>query len=91
MTWNRATRRVRLFVNGEVKHESTVAPDKNINFMNSGHSVYDIGLKRDTDTFVHAYFSDLMIFTRELGFSSSENVNEIKDEIFLTHPLHNLV
>ena len=45
MTWNRATRRVRLFVNGEVKHESTVAPDKNINFMNSGHSVYDIGLK----------------------------------------------
>ncbi|XP_044176970.1 sushi, von Willebrand factor type A, EGF and pentraxin domain-containing protein 1-like isoform X2 [Acropora millepora] len=91
MTWNRATRRVRLFVNGEVKYESTVAPDKNINFMNSGHSVYDIGLKRDTRTFVHAYFSDLMIFTRELGFSSSENVNEIKDEIFLTHPLHNLV
>lgn len=91
MTWNRATRRVRLFVNGEVKHESTVAPDKNINFMNSGHSVYDIGLKRDSGTLAHAYFSDLMIFTRELEFSSSENVNEIKDEIFLTHPLHNLV
>ncbi|XP_074621416.1 uncharacterized protein LOC141879947 isoform X2 [Acropora palmata] len=91
MTWNRATGRVRLFVNGEIKHQSTVAPDKNINFMNSGHSVYDIGLKRDSGTLVHAYFSDLMIFTRELGFSSSENVNEIKDEIFLTHPLHNLV
>ena len=91
MTWNRATRRVRLFVNGEVKNNSTVAPDRNINFMNSKHSVYDIGLKRDSNTVAHAYFSDLMIFTRELGFSSSENVNEIRNVIFLTHPLHNLV
>ena len=46
--------------------------------MNSSHLVYDIGLNRDNDTVAHAYFSDLMIFTRELGFSSSENVNEIK-------------
>lgn len=91
MTWNRADRTVRLFVNGEVKAESTVAPDKNINFMNSRHSAYDIGFKRDNGTVAHAYFRDLMIFTWELRFASSENLNEIKDVIFVTYPLHNLV
>ncbi|XP_068720078.1 uncharacterized protein [Montipora capricornis] len=91
ITWNRAYRRARLFINGEKKQEITVAQDKNVDFMDSGHSVYDIGLKRDSGTVAHAYFSDLMVFNRELQFSPSENVNEIKSVIFLTHPLHNFV
>ena len=74
-----------------MKQESTVAQDKNIDFIDSGHSVYDIGLKRDHGVVAHAYFSDLMVFYRELQFSPSENVNEIKSAIFLTHPLHNSV
>lgn len=61
--------RVRLFVNGEVKHGSNVAPDRNINFMISGHSVYDIGLKRDSGTVAYVFFSDLVIFCRDLKFS----------------------
>ena len=77
--------------NGEKKQESTVAQNKDIDFMDSGHSVYDIGLKRDSGTVEHAYFSDLMVVYRELQFSPSENVNEIKSVIFLTHPLYNFV
>ena len=89
MTWNRAYKRVRLFSNGEIKVESYVAPNGSIDIMNSGHSVYDIGLKRDSGTVAHAYFSDLMIFDREYSFSP--NVNEIKDDIFSKHPLHNFI
>ncbi|XP_068701130.1 uncharacterized protein [Montipora foliosa] len=91
ITWNRAYRRARLFFNGEKKQEIKVAEDKDIDFVDSGHSVYDIGLKRDGGTVAHAYFSDLMVFYRELQFSPSENVNEIKNAIFLTHPPHNSV
>lgn len=86
MTWNRAIRRVRLFVNGEVKNESNVVSNRNINCMNSGHPDYDIGLKRDSGTVAHAFFSDLMIFYRELKVSNSPN--EIKSSIFLNHPLY---
>ena len=55
---------------------------------NSGHSVYDIGFKRDGGTTTHAYYSDLMVFSRELRFSSIENVNQIKKHLVLNHPLY---
>ena len=89
VTWNRSYKRVRLFTNGEIKVESYMAPNGPIDIMNSGHSVYDIGLKRDSGTVADAYFSDLMIFDRECSFSQS--VNEIKDNIFSKHPLHNFI
>ena len=65
-TWSRADRTVRLFKNGEMKLERTLAENRNPDFMNIDHSVYDIGLKRDSGTTVHAHFSDLMLFSREL-------------------------
>lgn len=87
MTWSRADRTARMFINGEMKSSQTV-PDKfNINLRDSGHAVYDIGLKRDSRTTTHAYFSDLMVFSREFRFSSLRDVNEIKNKIFLNHPL----
>ena len=67
--------------------ESTVAADRNLNFKNTSHSVYDIGLKRDGGNVPHAYFSDLMVFDREFQFSPSENINDIKNGIFANHPL----
>ena len=91
MTWSRADRTVRLFINGEMKLERTVAGNRNLDFMNTAHSVYDIGLKRDSGTTVHAHFSDLMLFSREFQYSPSENVNEIRNGIFLNHPLYNFI
>ncbi|XP_067039821.1 uncharacterized protein [Acropora muricata] len=89
VTWNRSYKRVRLFTNGEIKVESYLASNGPIDIMNSGHSFYDIGLKRDSGTVAHAYFSDLIIFDREYSFSQS--VNEIKDNIFSKHPLHDFI
>ena len=91
MTWSRADRTVRLFINGEMKMERTVAENRNLDFMNTAHSVYDIGLKRDSGTTAHAHFSDLMLFSREFHYSPSENVNEIRNGIFLNHPLYNFI
>ena len=69
MTWTRADRVVRLFMNGEMKLNHTVSDNPNLNFKNSGHAVYDIGFKRDSRTTTHASLSDLMVFSREFQFS----------------------
>ena len=73
-------------MNGEM-NVSKIITSNSKDFMNSGHSVFDIGLKRDDRTTAHAYFSDLMVFGRELRFSSIKNVNEIKEYLVLKHPL----
>ena len=91
MTWTRADRVARLFINGEMKLNHIVPDNSNINFRNSGHAVYDIGLKRDSRTTTNAYFSDLMVFSRAFQFSLSDNVNEIRDGIFLNHPLYSYI
>ena len=91
MTWGRikATQGIlRLFINGEMKKSVNLTGDS-MDFRNSGHSVYDIGLKRDSRTTTHAYYSDLMVLSRELRFSSIENMNEIKENLVLYHPLYN--
>ena len=90
MTWGRiqATQgTLRLFINGEMKKSKNVTGDS-MDFRNSGHSVYDIGLKRDSGTTTHAYFSDLMVFSREMRFSSIQNMNQIKENLVLNHPLY---
>ena len=78
-------------MNGEMKQNQTIADHSNLNFKNSGHPVYDIGLKRDSGGTTHAYFSDLMMISREFQYSSSSNINEIKERIFLGHPLYNYI
>ena len=91
MTWGRikaSEGTLRLFINGEMKKSVNVTGDS-MDFRNSGHSVYDIGLKRDSRTTTHAYYSDLMVLSRELRFSSIENINEIKENLVLYHPLYN--
>lgn len=89
---NSSYKRVRLFTNWEIKVESYMVPSGFFDIMNSGHWVYDIGLKResrDSGTNAYAYFGDLMIFDREYSFPP--NVKEIKDDIFAKHPLHNII
>lgn len=85
MTWRRSERKARLFVNGVMKKEVVAADNPNLDFKNTGHSVYDIGLKRDSAEAAHAYFSDLMIFNRDLS------VNEIANDLFHNHPLRAFV
>lgn len=81
MTWGRADRKVRLYINGDVKLDRIIPDNPVLDFKNSGHSVYDIGLKRDSGTTTHAYFSDLIIFTHELSET------DLKNELFFNHPL----
>ena len=85
MTWGRVDRRVRLYINGEVKLDQVVSDNPVLDLKNSGHSVYDIGLKRDSGTTAHAYYSDLMIFTHELLEAELEN------ELFVNHAFHSFV
>ena len=87
MTWGRKQGTQRLFINGEINVSKNVTSYSK-DFMNSGHSVFDIGLKRDSGITAHAYYSDLMVFSRELRFSSTENVNHIKEHLVLNHPLY---
>ena len=87
MTWGRTEGTLRLFINGEMNTSKKVTGDS-MDIKNSGHSVYDIGLKRDGGTTTHAYYSDFMVFSRELHFSSIENVNQIKELLVLNHPLY---
>lgn len=49
---------------------------------NSGHTVYDIGLKRDSGETTDAFLSDLMVFDRVLSN------DEIEKELFMNHLLH---
>ncbi|KAJ7360220.1 hypothetical protein OS493_016848, partial [Desmophyllum pertusum] len=85
MTWGRLNRTVKLYINGEMKLNHVVDDNPILDFKNSGHTVYDIGLKRDHEVTIHAYFSDLMIFNSELS------ENEIRNELFQNHPLHSFI
>lgn len=85
ITWGRVDRKVRLYINGDVKRDTLIPDNLVLDFKNSGHSVYDIGLKRDSATTTHAYFSDLIIFTHELSGA------DLKNELFAHHPLRSFI
>ena len=87
LTWGRKQGTLRLFINGEMNVSEKVTSQSK-DFRNLGHSVFDIGLKRDNGATAHAYYSDLMVFSRDLRFSSIENVNHIKEHLALNHPLY---
>ena len=85
MTWGRVDRKFRLYINGDVKADKLIPDNPVLDFKNSGHSVYDIGLKRDSSTTTHAYFSDLIIFTHELSET------DLKNELFFNHQLRRFI
>ena len=70
-----------MYANGKKTFEH--AADKNpvVDFKNSGRSVYDIGLRKDTGETIHAYLSDLMIFNRVLS------EHELKHDLYENHAL----
>ena len=83
-TWSRTQGTAKLYING-VHHASKSADtsiDSTLDLKNSGHSVYDIGLIRGSGKTTNAYFSDLMIFNRELS------ENEIRNDLVVNHPFH---
>ena len=85
MTWGRADRKYRLYINGDVKLDKVILDNPVLDLKNSGHSFYQIGLKKDTGTTIHAYFSDLVIFSQELSET------EVKKQLFFNHPLRSFI
>ena len=86
-TWGRALYTGKLYING-VHYESRIADistETVVDLKNSGHTIYDIGLKRDSGDTTPAYFGDLMVFNRELSET------EIRNDLFINHPLHNFI
>lgn len=63
---------------------ANIAVETKVDLKNSGHTVYDIGLKRDSGETTDAFLSDLMAFDRVLSN------DEIEKELFMNHPLHSL-
>lgn len=61
-----------------------ISVETKVDLKNSGHTVYDIGLKRDSGETTDAFLSDLMVFDRVLSN------DEIEKELFMNHPLHSL-
>ena len=84
MSWKRGiSGKLKLYANGEKKFEAAVNGNVNLDFRNSGRSVYNIGLKIDTGDTIQAYLSDLVIFNRELP------EHELLEEWVQSHTLYN--
>lgn len=83
MSWKRGiSGKLKLYANGEKKFERAVDGNANLDFRNSGRSVYNIGLRIDNGDTIHAYLSDLVIFDRELP------EHELMEEWVQTHALY---
>ena len=70
-----------MYANGKKTFEHAVNGNQVLDFKNSGRSVYNIGLRKDTGETIHAYLSDLMIFNRVLS------EHELKHDLFENHAL----
>ena len=75
-TWSRENRVGKLYING-TKSGEMGATSGNLDLNPSGHTVFDIGLKRDSSmdkSTLHGYLRDLMVIDREI---SEEDLNDI--------------
>ena len=82
-TWERARHIGKLYING-VNYSSAVADtsiEPIVDLKNSGHKIYDIGLKRDNGETSHVYLSNLTVFNRQLSNT------EILNDLILNNPL----
>ena len=70
-----------MYANGKKEFERVAVGSQVLDFKNSGRSVYDIGLRKDTGTTIHAYLSDLVIYNRVLS------EHEIKHDLYENHAL----
>ncbi|XP_078344938.1 uncharacterized protein LOC144630446 [Oculina patagonica] len=86
MTWKRGiSGTLKMYANGDKKFELVLDGKATLDFKNSGRSVFDIGLKKDTGDTVHAYLSDLVIFNRELPD------HELKEQWVHSHALYKFI
>ncbi|XP_032237012.1 uncharacterized protein LOC5511749 isoform X4 [Nematostella vectensis] len=64
ITWKREEKMMKIFING-TEAGSQASTLSNVDFMYNTHSVYDIGLKRDSmNCYMHAHVASLMIIHR---------------------------
>ena len=78
-TWSREKRVGKLYVDGFEEGEQSVQGSViNLDANPTGHSVFDIGLKRDSmdQSAFHGYLRDLMVFDRAISAEDVENIYE---------------
>lgn len=76
-TWSRENRVGKLYIDGvETGQKTTAWPQDTLDLNPTGHTVFDIGLKRDdmTKSTFHGYLRDLMVIDAAI---SGGEVNEI--------------
>ena len=82
-TWERARHIGKLYING-VNYNSALADtsiEPIVDLKNSGHQIYDIGLKRDNGETIYVYLSGLVVFDHQQANT------EIISDLILNHPL----
>ena len=73
-TWNRNDRTGRIYINGVKTGKQTAHPSKGTDLNPTGHTVFDIGLKRDSKRALHGYLRDLLVINQAI---SDEEVDGI--------------
>ena len=73
-TWNRAKRIGKTYINGNKTREATADSSKSVDLNANGHTVFDIGLKRDSNHTFHGYLRDLMVINQAI---SDKEVDDI--------------
>ena len=85
-TWNRKTRKGRLYFNGREDADKTSdyqGQDIDLNLTN--HTVYEIGFKKDTGEVLQGSFRDLAVFLRTLSPDDVYKLHSTFRLIFFVH------
>ena len=74
-TWSRENRTGELFSNGtQIGTKEVEDHNRPIDLNPTGHTVFDIGYKRDSKTTLHGYLRDLMVITRAISDEEVKNI-----------------
>ena len=71
--WDREARKGRTYINGVLTGEQPASNGSSYDLVSNNHTVYDIGLKRESNILFQGYLRDLMIIKRALA------ANEVRD------------
>lgn len=78
-TWSRENQVGKVYINGiKTGQQHVTDPSKGLDLNPTGHTVYDIGLKRDTRATMDGYLRDLMVIDKAI---SDQEIKSILDGI----------
>ena len=76
-TWSRENQVGKVFINGiQTGQENVTDPSEGLDLNPTGHTVYDIGLKRDTGVTMDGYLRDLVVIDKAI---SDQEIKSILD------------